>query len=168
MCYAETMKLVEGPDSVLSVLSEQVCSDGLFYAPVPHFHEMSGRKAMEAQEGEGGWMRRNWLYSFTISLLFWVCAKIAWGEDISSVPVNVVNPLVGWESQIKDLGSLGIVVLVVKWFMGHIEALHAGYIETIKNKDEQYILLANACREENRHLTQLVLTHIGSEGDKKR
>lgn len=112
-------------------------------------------------------MKQNWLYSFTIGLLFWGCARIAWGEDVNSVPVNVINPLVGWESQIKDLGSLGIIVLVVKWFMGHIENLHTGYVETIKYKDAQYVALAEACREEHRHLTQLVITRFGIEEDKR-
>lgn len=109
-------------------------------------------------------MKRNWQYAATLGLLVWGWAKLAWGidEGASSVPVTVVNPLVGWESQIKDLGSLSIVVLVVKWFMSHIENLHTGYVGTLKDKDAQYIALANACREEHRHLTQIVLTHIGS------
>ena len=50
--------------------------------------------------------------------------------------------------------------------MGHIENLHTGYVETIKYKDAQYVALAEACREEHRHLTQLIIGHLGNGEEK--
>src|SRR5262245_30995306 len=104
-------------------------------------------------------MRRNWWYASAIGLLLWLPARMALGAAgvPDSVPVNVVNPLIGWESQIKDFGSLAIVVLVVRWFMVHVETLNTSHLEILRSKDEQYTKLAQSCREENMKLTQLVM-----------
>jgi hypothetical protein len=113
-------------------------------------------------------MKRSWSYAFLVGLLFWLFLPYAQASDaVNSVPVNVVNPLVGWEAQVKDFGSLAIVVLVVRWFMGHIEAKDKAFLEAIsafmlalKVKDDKYTELANACRSEHHASTARVLAHL--------
>jgi hypothetical protein len=114
---------------------------------------MRGDHALHSRTQEIPW---SWPYALAIGFLLWEgFVRLTFGDIADSVPVKVVNPFIGWETQVKDFGSLTLVVLIVKWFMKHIEA-----------KDKAFVDMVSSCRAEHARLTEIFMKHL-TEGKEK-
>lgn len=87
---------------------------------------------------------RSWLFSFAIALLLWVAIVTA--AESNGTTVNVPFDS-SWGALFSNASVVGVLGLVVKWFMSHVEGKDRAFVEMVTRKETAYEALANACNK---------------------